>query len=506
MDHIQGNSRDQLMIISLDQMVHQEAFVRIIDAFVNAIDISSFGFTNIEHGVEGRPPYHPSDLLKLWFYGYRYNLRSCRKLEQATKVNLEVMWLLKDLKPHYKTISDFRKDNAKAFQNVFRQFVFLLKEWKLVSGKTIAIDSFKVRAQNSLKNNFNKKKIDRHVTYIDNKIEEYLKDFKESNTEEEKKTLRKKLKHNRKKKLKYQQLEKQLEETGQEQISTTDPDARAIVLHRNIVNVGYNIQASSDGKHKMIIGLDTGDVNDTHALSDMVKISQENLKCKVGDVLADKGYHTAAELTKCEQLKVTTYVSPKASAVSHRFNVYPSSDFRYHAGSDTYKCPSGEVLRPNKEYYIRKSKRKEGNDVRFKVYKTKSCKSCPLRSHCTTSKNGRAIQRLEYQGSIDRNNKRVNNNPDYYRLRQQLIEHQFGTIKRQRGFTHVLLRGKHKVLGEASLLFTMYNLGRSMSILGFTGLLDYLKTVNAVIFTIFTQRTLMKPHINLFHFRLCAMS
>jgi transposase len=208
MEHIPGINRNQMMIISMEQMVHKEAFVRIIDAFVNTIDVESFGFTNSVHNSEGRPPYHPSDLLKLWFYGYRYNLRSCRKLEHATKVNIEVMWLLKNLQPHYKTIADFRKNNAEAFQNVFRQFVLLLKQWKFVDGKNIAIDSFKVRAQNSLKNNFNQKKIDRHITYIDDKLDGYLKAFKECKDADKKKELRQKLKYNRSKKSRYQELEK----------------------------------------------------------------------------------------------------------------------------------------------------------------------------------------------------------------------------------------------------------------------------------------------------------
>jgi len=187
MNHIIGNNRDQMMMISLNQMVHKESFVRVIDAFVNAIDMDSFGFTKSVHAKEGRPPYHPSDLLKLWFYGYRNNLRSCRKLEHSAKVNLEVIWLLKSLQPHYKTIAEFRKDNKLAFQKVFRQFVLLLKDWKLVDGKHVAIDSFKVRAQNSLKNNYNQKKIDRHLNYIDDKIKGYLKDFNEIEDKEEKK-------------------------------------------------------------------------------------------------------------------------------------------------------------------------------------------------------------------------------------------------------------------------------------------------------------------------------
>jgi len=313
-----------------------------------------------------------------------------------------------------------------------------------------------------------------------------------------------------------------LERTEEEQISTTDADARAVVLHRNIVNVGYNIQASSDGKHKMIIGLDTGDVNDTHALSGMVEITQNNLGKKVKNVLADKGYHTAQELWKCEQLGVSTYVSPKESAVSKRLEVFSVSEFKYHPGSDTYRCPADKIMRSNNNYYLRKSKKKNAEPIRFKQYKTSACKTCPIRKDCTNSKNGRMIQRLEHQGSIDRNNKRVHSNPEYYKQRQQIIEHQFDDRmvasaikgrkptfkmkepyhqmrvggKRQRGFTHVLLRGKEKVLGEASILFTMYNLGRCMSILGFSDLIRLLERLKCGFYCIFDLRLLRAAYRN----------
>jgi len=172
MDHVEGQERDQMFVSSLNQLVESEAFVRIIDAFVDSLDLDSFGFNYVRLKSQGRPPYHPADLMKLYLYGYQHGIRSCRKLEHATKVNVEVMWLLRGRRPHYKTIANFRKDNSKAFRAVFRFFVSVLKDWDLVDGRDIAVDSFKIRAQNSLKNNYNEKKVNRHLDYIDQKINE----------------------------------------------------------------------------------------------------------------------------------------------------------------------------------------------------------------------------------------------------------------------------------------------------------------------------------------------
>ena len=252
--------------------------------------------------------------MKLYIYGYQNGIRRSRKLEREARLNIEVMWLLSGLRPKYHTIADFRAQNKKAFREIFRRFVYLLKQWELVEGETIAIDSFKVRAQNSLKNNFNEKKIDRHMAYIDEKIIEYEQDLERNDKEDESQEIKKKIGLQELKKADYKTLRDTLEASDQEQISLTDTDARAVVLHRNIVNVGYNVQASVDAKHKLLVGYDTGDVNDTHALAPMVKMTKELLKADHISVLADKGYHTGEQLRQCDQMGVTTYVSPKASS------------------------------------------------------------------------------------------------------------------------------------------------------------------------------------------------
>lgn len=474
MPHVTGEERNQLIMISLESSVPTDAFVRVIDAFVDATDLESFGFAHVSCKDEGRPAFHPSVLMKLYLYGYRYGIRTSRKLEREARLNLEAMWLTSCQSPKYKTIAEFRKNHSKAFRQVFRSFVLLLKDWHLADGKTIAVDSFKIRAQNSLKNNLNKKKIDRHLEYIDNKISEYEKLLDQADREEDQLELHEKINQQKKRKEGYQTAEQQLKDSGQEQVSLTDPDARAVVMHRNIVNVGYNVQASSDSKHKLLVAFDTGDVNDSHALAAMAGQTKELLQPEQMDVLADKGYHTGQELQKCEQLKVNTYVSPKTPVVKDP-DVFPVTDFTYSKQDDYYTCPAGEKLTSNKIWY-KHSGKTSTPAFRFQRYTSTACKSCTMRPMCTKGKtNGRAIDRSEYADMIDRNSQRVTDNPNYYRLRQQITEHPFGTIKRQRGFTFTLMKGKEKVLGEVGLEFIAYNLSRCVSIMGIPELIKALQ-------------------------------
>ena len=468
MEHIKGQNRDQIRMISLGEMVEPESMVRIIDAFVEMLNLEDFGFSYFKLNKEGRPPYHPATMMKLYLYGYQNTIRSSRKLEKACKTNIEVMWLISEQKPHYKTIANFRKDNAKAFKQVFRYFVAMLKDWKLIDGETIAIDSFKSRAQNSLKNNFNAKKVKRHIDYIDQRIAEYEQQL---DAEFDQQTLEK-LIHNKAKKENYQAINKQLKESGDGQISTTDPDARAVVFQRNSVKIGYNIQAASDAKHKLLIAADTGDVNDTKALTPMVEKSIENIG-EVKRVLADKGYHSGRELKACKAIGVDTFVSPKESSSAKKNPEYAMEAFEYNQQNDTYTCPANEVLVTNGRFYNKKliNGRKS---YQVKHYKTKACKDCQLRSECTSNKLGRIIERTEYQQYITENNERVNQNPNYYRTRQQLIEHQFGTLKRHWHFDYLLTKGKEKVMGEVYIAFTTYNLRRLTSIYNFKTIMSKL--------------------------------
>ena len=456
MDYIQGFDRNQLQMLSFEEFVACDSWARVVDLFVDSLPISELGFKQ-DLSKEGRPPYHPSDMLKLFLYGYKNHLRSTRKLEKACQVNLEVIWLLKGLQPSARKIAYFRKNNAKAFKQVFRYFVLMLKDLSLIDGQTIAIDSFKIRAQNSLKNNFNQKKIDRHIDYIDNKIVAYEEALNQADKEDEQKDLRAKIAYQKKKKTNYKSIEQKLSESGESQISLTDTDARSVVLHRNIINVGYCVQAGCDSKYKLFVNNDTGSVNDTHALSPMALDAKSLLNLDSMDVITDKGYTTGKHIAICTDNNITTYSSPKANS-SQNNGLYDMQIFKYNEQEDTYICPADKVLRTNGTVYNK-------NNHKVKHYKNRqACKECKLRALCTKNKNGRFIERSIYQEALEENEKRVKNAPNYYRLRQQVTEHQFGTLKRQWGFTYTLMKGKENVLSEVNLMMICYNLRRMMSI------------------------------------------
>lgn len=470
MHHLENEiDRSQFSMVALEEMVHQDSYARLVDLFVDALPLDKFGFAHVEHETQGRPPYHPAVLLKLYMYGYRHGLRSSAKLHQACLVNVELWWLLKGLKPSPRTILYFRKNNAAAFKKAFQHFVLMLKEWKLIEGETIAIDSFKIRAQNSLKNNFNQKKIDRHLDYIENKIADYNQQLDQADGTEQKQVIQGKIAHQQSKKQEYKAIEKELKDSGQSQISTVDPDARGVVLHRNVVNVGYNIQAGCDSKHKLFVNAQTGNVNDTHALADMALEAKELLQVDKMNTLTDKGYTTGAEIARCTANNITTYSSPKEHS-SQKNGLYDMQEFTYDPERDTYTCPEGATMQTNGSVY------NKGNH-RVKHYKTKACKGCAVRHLCTKNKNGRFIERSMYHEDVEQNAKRVNANPEYYRQRQQITEHQFGTLKRQWGFTHTLVRKKQHVLSEVYLCFSAYNLLRCLQILGKNELQKRLKAL-----------------------------
>jgi len=464
MHHVKSEPRNQMQFFCLDQMVDPNSFVRIIDFFVDTIDLKSFGFKHVTLNLEGRPPIHPAQLLKLLIYGYRYGVRSSRKLEREAMLNIEARWLLGEIVPSNKTIANFRKDYAEQFRAIFRKFVFLLKQLDLIEGKTIAIDSFKIRAQNSLKNNYNQGKIDRHLDYINARLAEFEKAMDEADSVEDKAELAAKIETQKSRKDKYEALEAKIEATGKDQISTTDPDAQSVVLQRGITVVGYNIQGAVDAKHKLVTHFDTGSVNDTNALAAVAIETKEILQVEKMDVLADKGYHTGEQIQQCEQNQITTYVSPKEPA-SNNPDIFPITQFVYNTQTDCYTCPANQTLTTNGTW-LKHSSKGHKSAYKFQRYNnTAACRTCELHSQCTTSKNnGRNIDRSEFASLMEQNAERVKQNPAYYKQRQQLAEHPWGTIKRQRGFDHLLTRGKIKILGEVSLVFIGYNLVRCANI------------------------------------------
>lgn len=479
MDFITGFNRDQLIMMDFESCLGNDSWARIVDMFVDILPMDKLGFGDVLNS-EGRPPYRSSDLLKLYLYGYKNKLRSSRQLEHACKVNLEVIWLMKGLRPSARKIAYFRKENAKPFKMAFRHFVGLLKDWELIDGQTIAIDSFKIRAQNALKNNFNQKKIDRHIDYIDNKILEYRQQLDTEDQNVDTQEIQNKIAYQESKKDRYRTIEKQLDESGEKQISLTDPDARSVVLHRNIINVGYNVQAGCDAKYKLFVNNDTGTVNDTHALSPMAIDAKQLLDVKNMRTLTDKGYTTAKHLEICTKNGITPYSSPKVHSSQHN-GLYPMVDFKYDKKKDTYTCPANQVLETNGTIYHKANHK-------VKHYKNRqACKVCPVRHLCTTNKNGRFIERSIYQEALEENQKRVEENPEYYRLRQQITEHQFGTLKRQWGFTYTLMKGKQNVLSEVNLVMICYNLRRLMAILDLKELKKRMKELGLELSGIFSS-------------------
>ena len=479
MKYIQGYNRKQLVLFptSLDDIIEQDNDVRFIDLFVESLDIRGMGF-KVDHIENGRPAYHPQDLLKLYIYGYLNSIRSSRKLEKSTKINTEVMWLLKGLDPDHNTISNFRRDNPKAIKKVFRATVEIAKNFELIGGKLIAGDSTKLRAQNSKKNNFNKKKIDRHLAYIENKLEEYDKqlqvadndkDNKDEKREENIEKIKGEIEKQNKRKANYEQLEKQLEETGQTQISTSDPESRQMIIRNQIIEVAYNIQTTVDAKNNIPIDFKTTNTNDSKAMGPMLRRAKTILKTNDFTALYDKGYHTGSEFEIADKLGINVLVAVPRVAVQAPKPTYNTESFAYDKEKDIYICPQGNILTTTGKQY-------KCATHKFKRYATKACKTCQVKAECTKAGYGRIVQRSEYKGLIESNKKRTEKNKNYYRRRQAIVEHPYGTIKRQWGFSYIMTK-KYKKRAEADigLIFTAYNLRRIMNIIGTDVLKEYLK-------------------------------
>lgn len=304
MKFIKGIDRSQIHLfpVSLDQSIDPDNEVRLVDLFVDSIKLKDYGFKS-DFIENGRPAYHPADLLKLYIYGYLNKMRSSRDLEKACKRNIEMMWLLKSLQPDHNTISNFRMDNGKAIKKVFRATVAMAKHFNLIGGKLIAGDSTKFRAQNSKKNNFNQKKIDRHIAYIDARLEEHNKELAVADGDTKKQLKQEIEKHNERKE-NYKQLEKQLEESGDTQVSTYDPESRQMIIRNNITEVAYNVQTSVDDKHCLPIDYKVTNTNDSKAMGNMLQRSKTILRNNEFTALYDKGFHTGSEFKIANDLEI----------------------------------------------------------------------------------------------------------------------------------------------------------------------------------------------------------
>jgi transposase len=475
----QGNDRYQTFFITLDDQVGADNPVRLIDAFVDKLDLQKLGFKNTVHKSEGRPPYAPAVLLKFYLYGYLNKIRSSRKLENECTRNIELQWLLQNLQPNYHTIADFRKVHVVPLQSMFRLYIQFLSDADLLGKNTLGIDGSKFKAVNSRKNNYSQKKIDKHKQFIEDKTKNYIKELDEIDGQEntmaenelqiKKEKITQGLAKLKERTIKYDTLQQLLDDTTDKQISTTDPDSRSLLVIKSVVEVAYNNQNVVDDKHNLIVHTQATNVNDNKALHNAAIQAKENLQLQKEDslvILADKGYHTGVELQQCQDDNMITHVAYKEQpSVKHIANEFLAQSFSYDKATDSYTCPAGAVLTPTDTWHEKKGEANE-TSYRFKTYRTDACKTCPLRDQCTKLPK-RIIQRSEYQDAVDINDNNIKLNPQYYKRRQAICEHPFGTIKRQWGYTYTLLKGLQKVNGEMNLIMFCYNFMRTKNIMGF---------------------------------------
>jgi len=494
--------RNQIQFLTLDQLVEQDSIVRVIDLFCKCIDYERLGFIVKGKSHEGKPAFHTETLTAIYIYGYLHKIRSCRLLDKACKINSELWWLTNFQKPGYKTIANFRKDNPDAFKNLFNTFTKFCLDLELYGKTTIAIDGSKFRAQNSKKNNYNLKKVNQHLDYIAQQKEDYLKTLEQNDLIENQKQIDQKIQNLENRKHKYTKLKEELAQSEQTQISTTDPDARALPLHMSIVQMAYNLQSAVDDKHNLIVDYRVTNQSDFSALAPVANDARKSLELKKDEkltVLADKGYYSGIQIAKCNQNNIETLVSPKNKGSKSKDPRVSKSKFQYNKSNDAYTCPKGIILQRQGKLY----NRKDGIPFSRYVAHWTDCKSCPwvdicVSPGCQKAKRGRMINRNIYEDHIEQNDAQVNARKNEYKRRQAIVEHPFGTIKRQWGFDHTLLKGLKKVNGEFAIILLCYNLKRVSSILGVKGLKEalisniYLNTIISAIITLLRNKSQFK--------------
>jgi len=478
MPYIEGEDRNQITLFPecIEDYVGEDNAVRVIDEYVEQLDVGALGFKFATCPGRGRPPFRPEVLIKLYIYGYLNKIRSSRGLEHETKRNLELMWLLGKLSPDHKTIANFRKDHKKILKQVFKDFNELCKEWGLFGKEMVAIDGSKFKASNSKRNNYSKKKLDRHLKYIDEKIDKYLKELDENDEEESidrkptSEEIKEKIKQLRERKQKYHDYQKELEE-GKSEISTTDPDARLMASNNNGMDVSYNVQATVDSKHKMVTDYEvTNSPNDLGQLSQMALRTKDFYEVDKLEALSDKGYYEAEDLKTCVENGITPYVSRQTYSNGTGDKDFYPDKFTYDKEKDVYICPAGEELS-----YARTRKTKDKKILGYDYNNYQACKDCSYKERCTRSKKGRSIFRHVDQDFLDSIDGQTKANKDKYSLRALIVEHPFGTIKRNWNAYYFLTRGKCSVSAEMALSFLAYNLKRAIKVLGVKEILRRLR-------------------------------
>jgi transposase len=463
---IEGENRCQATLFPerLDDYVAEDSSVRVIDVFVDDLDLSGLGFKDTPEPT-GRPGYHPATLLKLFIYGYLNRVQSSRRLEREAQRNVELMWLTGRLAPDFKTIADFRKNNGSAIRLVCCEFVMLCRKLELFTEAFVAIDGSKFKAVNNRDKNFTKAKLKRRLQQIDESIERYLGQIASADRQEAAAAKRKaerledKIAALKKEMARLKRLEVRMLRTPDQQISLTDPDARSMATSgRGTGMVGYNVQTAVDAKHHLIVAHDVTNVgHDRAQLSKMAKQAKVAIGFDHLDVVADRGYFHGEELLACDEANITTYLPKPQTSGNLAKGLFGKRDFIYHSEDDEYECPAGQRL-------IYRFTREE-NGQTIHRYWSSGCPKCAMKDHCTTG-DYRRVSRWEHEAVIEAAERRLDEEPQRMRVRRSTVEHPFGTLKAWMGHTHFLTKTLPRVSTEMSLHILAYNLKRVMAIMG----------------------------------------
>src|ERR1700761_1249208 len=465
---IEGADRDQSALLPecLDDWVGESNPVRVVDAFVEALDLDGIGFEDIEPSATGRPGYHPAVLLKLYIYGYLNRIQSSRRLEREARRNLEVIWLLQRLSPDDKTIADFRRDNGPGIKKVCAKFVELCRRMGLLKKASVAIDGSKFKAVNTRDKNFTKGKVERRRQQLEESVSRYLAQLDTADLQEPSETLAAKTAHLKEKLTKLAIEMQRLEAYEQamltspdQQISLTDPDSRSMATSgRGSGVVGYNVQVAVDTENHLIIAHEvTNSGSDRAQLANMGKQAKAVLKTETLQAVADRGYFSSPEILACHEAGITVTLPKPQTSGAKSDGRFGKQDFVYLPEEDAYRCPAGEQLP------YRFTSEEDGK--RLRRYWTTACQACALRSQCTTGPE-RRIPRWEHEYLVDAVQQRLDANPQAMRQRRETVEHPFGTMKARMGATHFLTKTLPRVAAEMALSVLAYNLTRVMNIVG----------------------------------------
>ena len=491
---IHGEDRTQATMFPelLDDYVAETNPVRVVDVFVDELDLSQLGFEGVDPAATGRPAYHPAILLKIYIYGYLNRIQSSRRLEREAQRNVELMWLTGRLMPDFKTIANFRKDNGKAIRKVCRQFVVLCQQLDLFSDALVAIDGSKFKAVNNRDRNFTSAKLQRRMEEIESSINRYLVDLDTADRQEptiaklRRERLEDKIAVLKEQMTALKEIEVVLNETPDKQISLTDPDARSMKT-RGPGIVGYNVQTAVDAKHHLIVAHEVTNVgSDREQLTSMAKQAREAMGVKELTAIADRGYFRHEEILASHEAGITVMVPKVVTSTATANGRFSKADFIYDADHNEYRCPAGEDLKWRYETTER--------DMKLHRYWSSNCKSCAVKDKCTPGEQ-RRLTRWEHEAVLDEMQTRLDHQPDAMRIRRQTVEHPYGTIKLWMGSAHFLTKTIERVSTEMSLYILAYNMKRMMKIFGIIALM---KAILARWPLLHFNRAVIYPQSNVF--------